>query len=146
MNYSPPLDMIDSLLLFFEDLSRVALVLFLVAIVVEALIYQRFFSRSWVSAIAGSLVANLASALLGIVIGFALLTVLLIIKSFELYAVAVIVVSYGASVVVEGIAITLLYRQRNRFTWGVVSIANLTSYVITALVLLSHYLGTYYDT
>ena len=146
MNYSPPFDMIDSLISFSEELSSLARVLLLVATVVEGLIYRRFLNRSWISAVSGSLVANLASALLGIVIGFALLTVLLIIKSFELYAVAVIVVSYGASVVVEGIAITLLYRQRNRFTWGVVSIANLTSYVITALVLLSHYLGTYYDT
>jgi len=146
MNYSPPLDMIDSLMSFSEELSSLARVLLLVATVVEGLVYRRFLNRSWISAVAGSLVANLASALLGIVIGLALLTVLLIIRSFELYVVAVIVVSYAASVVVEGIAITLLYRQRNRFTWGVVSIANLTSYVITALVLLSHYLGTYYDT
>jgi len=146
MNYSPPLDMLDSLLLFFEDLSTVALVLFLVATVVEALIYRRFLSRSWVSAIAGSLVANLASALLGFLIGSALLAVLFVIKSPELYAVAVIVVSYAASVAVEGIAVTLLYRRTNRSIWGVVAIANLASYVITASVLLFLYLGSYYDT
>ena len=146
MDYSPPLDMVDSLLSFSEELSALALVLFLVATVVEGLIYRRFLNRSWISAITGSLVANLASALLGIVIGLALLTVLFVIRSPGLYAVAVIVVSYAASVIVEGIAIALLYRQRDRSTWGVVSIANLTSYVITALVLLFNNVGTYYDT
>src|SRR3970040_1573353 len=99
MDYSPPLDMVDSLLSFSEELSALARVLFLVATVVEGLIYRRFLDRSWISAITGSLVANLASALLGILIGLALLTVLFVIRSPGLYAVAVIVVSYAASVI-----------------------------------------------
>jgi len=135
MDYNPPLDMIDSLIGFFEELTEVALILFLVATLVEGLLYRHYLRRSLISAMAGSLVANLASALLGVVLGVALLSVLMVVSSFELYVASVIVVSYAASVVVEGFVIILLYRQAGRSTWGPVSIANLASYIITAIVL-----------
>lgn len=133
MVFHPPLDMADSIMLFMEELSSAALVLFVVATVVEGLIYRFFLERSWRSAFTGSLITNLASALLGLVIGFVSVTFLIAVFAFGNYYLTLIIASFLASVLVEGAIITQLYKRNDRYTWGVVFVANLASYLITVV-------------
>jgi hypothetical protein len=131
--FHPSLDMADSLMLFMEELSSAALVLFVVATVVEGLIYRFFLQRSWRSAFRGSLIANFTSAVLGLVIGFLSVTFFIMIFAFGNYYLTLILTSFVASVLVEGAVITQLYKRNDRYMWGVVFVANLASYLITVI-------------